>query len=833
MNTHADKTQENKSQAVSAVDSQMQSSGESSFQFVDNRPEAVAQRKLQEIANNSPQVSQLRAFQDMVNNSPQAKHTAQLQAIADNHSAQQRQPIQKKENNTGLPDSLKTGMENLSGMSLDDVKVHRNSDKPAQLQAHAYAQGTDIHLGSGQEKHLPHETWHVVQQKQGRVKPTMQMKGKVNINDDARLEKEADVMGAKALHQQSVSPFSLQFKTSSMNESGTLQEMANNSPQVSRLRTFQAMASRTPLAQGAVVQRNLILPAPVPSGVLRYNNREHGEAQMSRIAAQHQLTGEWQRYLFENDDYVWDVQAEAWVKADPQTSRDTDDAYAEVLESTEQLILAGAAAGSAATTLGAYGMELGAAGGESLASSWGFPTLGSWVGGAVGAGVGGTVGALGGGALSLNPGAVAKAKVSEVLWKAGILTQGIEIDLGVWDLAKFIAGTEVTITPKLDSITKSLQHEGSSVILSNLQSEMKLTWTKATELRCEMPKLTTAINVVLPAPASGNPLLEGQGNADIRGLKLGAKTIDASLLGMLFRLIRDKAQTEADVIAAMEANFECESVTLGMTVFTHAVEGAKGRAEDLGEDKFSASLSVQELSLENQHASLKDTFGSLGQLEAQATRDGGKKGAKASVNAYGTFRDLPALNDMIKKLDTNVSGLRPGMNSIVGSIAGSKIRKGISKALDQSPGPHLTDEVYEVVKANSGSINVDDILAKLSGNPTKQHVKDCCAWLIKKGRLKVSNPKWATIPSKKKKYEPSKPLREMVKGTGKMKGQAASSVVSSVISSSGLNVNMSGASRGETGQAHGSMQVEAHMDKELVAKAYKFLELANTVFSVM
>ena len=165
MNTHADQTQENKSQAVSAVDSQMQSGGESTFQFVDNRPEAVAQRKLQEMANNSPRVSQLKAFQGMVNNNPQTKETAQLQELADNYTVQQEQPIQKKENNTGLPDNLKTGMENLSGMSLDDVKVHKNSDKPAQLQAHAYAQGTDIHLGPGQEKHLPHEAWHVVQQK--------------------------------------------------------------------------------------------------------------------------------------------------------------------------------------------------------------------------------------------------------------------------------------------------------------------------------------------------------------------------------------------------------------------------------------------------------------------------------------------------------------------------------------------------------------------------------------------------------------------------------------------------------------------------------------------
>ena len=72
----------------------------------------------------------------MANNSPQS---------------QQQQSIQKKENNTGLPDNLKKGMKNLSGMSLDDAKVHRNSDKPAQLQAHAYAQGIDIHLGTGQE----------------------------------------------------------------------------------------------------------------------------------------------------------------------------------------------------------------------------------------------------------------------------------------------------------------------------------------------------------------------------------------------------------------------------------------------------------------------------------------------------------------------------------------------------------------------------------------------------------------------------------------------------------------------------------------------------------
>jgi hypothetical protein len=104
---------------------------------------------------------------------------------------------QRVANRTGLPDALKAGVETLSGMSMDDVRVHRNSGQPAQLQAHAYARGTDIHLAPGQERHLPHEAWHVAQQKQGRVTPTMQMKG-VSINDDVALEREADVMGARA-----------------------------------------------------------------------------------------------------------------------------------------------------------------------------------------------------------------------------------------------------------------------------------------------------------------------------------------------------------------------------------------------------------------------------------------------------------------------------------------------------------------------------------------------------------------------------------------------------------------------------------------------------------
>lgn len=146
--------------------------------LADQRPATVAQRKLQEDIRNSPRAQQ----------------------------AATPAPVQKQANKTGLPDHLKAGVENLSGHSLDDVQVHYNSAKPAQLNAHAYAQGADIHVAPGQEQHLPHEAWHVAQQKQGRVKPTMQMKGKVNINDDVGLEKEADVMGALALAAPPVEP---------------------------------------------------------------------------------------------------------------------------------------------------------------------------------------------------------------------------------------------------------------------------------------------------------------------------------------------------------------------------------------------------------------------------------------------------------------------------------------------------------------------------------------------------------------------------------------------------------------------------------------------------
>jgi len=137
------------------------------------------------ISDNRPHAIQLKQLQQAINNP--ANSTKQLAENSD-----------ETPNNTGLPGQLKSGMENLSGMSLDHVRVHYNSSKPAAVQAHAYAQGSDIHVASGQERHLPHELGHVVQQAQGRVQPTTSVGG-MAVNDNPALESEATVMGDKAM----------------------------------------------------------------------------------------------------------------------------------------------------------------------------------------------------------------------------------------------------------------------------------------------------------------------------------------------------------------------------------------------------------------------------------------------------------------------------------------------------------------------------------------------------------------------------------------------------------------------------------------------------------
>ena len=101
-------------------------------------------------------------------------------------------PKQQGPNLTGIPTQMKLDFEQRSGLSFDDVRVHYNSDKPARIGALAYTQGNQVHVGPGQERHLRHELGHVVQQKQGIVRPTTYING-LQVNDSPLLERSADV----------------------------------------------------------------------------------------------------------------------------------------------------------------------------------------------------------------------------------------------------------------------------------------------------------------------------------------------------------------------------------------------------------------------------------------------------------------------------------------------------------------------------------------------------------------------------------------------------------------------------------------------------------------
>ncbi len=104
-----------------------------------------------------------------------------------------------------LPCPLRQGLEGLSGFDLSGVRVHADDPAPGRLNALAYAEGGEIRLAPGQEQHLAHEGWHVVQQMQGRVRATTSEEG-VAINDDASLEREADEMGREAQRWSGVGP---------------------------------------------------------------------------------------------------------------------------------------------------------------------------------------------------------------------------------------------------------------------------------------------------------------------------------------------------------------------------------------------------------------------------------------------------------------------------------------------------------------------------------------------------------------------------------------------------------------------------------------------------
>ena len=104
---------------------QQKQDGSGTLQFVDNRPMNPVLQRVGEDEEDALQ----------------GKFEQPLQREEDDEAMQGKfeEPVQKK-NETGMPDNLKAGIEDLSGFAMDDVRVHYNSDKPATVQALAYTQ---------------------------------------------------------------------------------------------------------------------------------------------------------------------------------------------------------------------------------------------------------------------------------------------------------------------------------------------------------------------------------------------------------------------------------------------------------------------------------------------------------------------------------------------------------------------------------------------------------------------------------------------------------------------------------------------------------------------
>lgn len=134
----------------------------------------------------------------------------------------------------GLPDGLRAGIEALSGVSMAGVSVRYDSPHPARVGALAYARGREIHLARGQEKHLPHEAWHLTQQARGKVRATGRAGG-APLNDDPALEREADRMGARALALGATGPATV-TTTTTLGAAGPVQRVDSDDEDVAPVR---------------------------------------------------------------------------------------------------------------------------------------------------------------------------------------------------------------------------------------------------------------------------------------------------------------------------------------------------------------------------------------------------------------------------------------------------------------------------------------------------------------------------------------------------------------------------------------------------------------------
>ena len=110
----------------------------------------------------------------------------------------------------GLPSAVQSKMEDAFDFNFGGVRVHEGG-QAKEMGALAYTQGADVHFAPGQydpgsshgQQLIGHELAHVVQQSEGRVAATTQLKG-ADLNEDSVLEREADDWGARAARGESI-----------------------------------------------------------------------------------------------------------------------------------------------------------------------------------------------------------------------------------------------------------------------------------------------------------------------------------------------------------------------------------------------------------------------------------------------------------------------------------------------------------------------------------------------------------------------------------------------------------------------------------------------------
>lgn len=217
------------------------------------RRHSVLQRTAKPAASRKPGSEQSRGKDD----GSASGHLARMQASAGNQAVVQRfkdDVAAERESNartaatvsgsgTGMPPEVQAKMERTMGADFSGVRIHTGHQAGA-VGALAYTQGTDIHFAPGQykpdspsgQKLLGHELAHVVQQKEGRVSPTARLATGQPLNDSPALEREADMLGAKAASAPEPAAAPIQRAASSGGSSSSAKPVIQRMPRPSEVK---------------------------------------------------------------------------------------------------------------------------------------------------------------------------------------------------------------------------------------------------------------------------------------------------------------------------------------------------------------------------------------------------------------------------------------------------------------------------------------------------------------------------------------------------------------------------------------------------------------------